>query len=116
MGSEKRGCGHRIYQRLLIGRKRAWERSTAISPNPTSGQWRWESLLGHNIRLARDPGAIREARPAQGVFELMLPNPFEVLGANMGCKLFVALQLEVAPWFEVAADGTTDIARKAPDA
>jgi hypothetical protein len=46
--------------------------------------------------------------PAQRVFELVLPNPFGVLGANMGCKLFVALQLEVAHHFiERFAGGRT---------
>jgi len=46
--------------------------------------------------------------PEQRVFELVLPNPFGVLGANMGCKLFVALQLEVAHHFiERFAGGRT---------
>src|ERR1019366_8057215 len=35
-------------------------------------------------------------------------NPFGVIGANMGCKLFVALQLEVAHHFvERCASGLT---------
>jgi hypothetical protein len=46
--------------------------------------------------------------PTQCVLELVLPNPFGVLGANMGYKLFVALQLEVAHHFiERLAGGRT---------
>jgi hypothetical protein len=46
--------------------------------------------------------------PGAYVLELVLPNPFGVIGANMGCKLFVALQLEVAHHFiERCAGGPT---------
>src|ERR1700675_588930 len=40
-----------------------------------------------------------ERRPAQYVLGLVLPSSFGVIGASMGCKLFVALQLEVAHHF-----------------
>ncbi len=44
---------------------------------------------------------------AQYVLRLVLPNLFGVIGANMGCKLFVALQLEVAHQFvEGFVDGS----------
>jgi hypothetical protein len=46
--------------------------------------------------------------PAQYALEQILPNPLGVLGANMGYKLFVALQLEVAHHFiERFAGGRT---------
>jgi hypothetical protein len=49
-----------------------------------------------------------ERRPAQYVLGLVLPNPFGVIGANMECKRFVALQLEVAHHFiERCAGGRT---------
>jgi hypothetical protein len=50
----------------------------------------------------------RVRRPARYVLGLVLPNPFGVIGADMGCKLFVALQLEVAHHFiERCAGGCT---------
>jgi hypothetical protein len=40
-----------------------------------------------------------ERRPPQYVLALLLPSFLGVIGANMGDKLFVALQLEVAHYF-----------------
>jgi hypothetical protein len=49
-----------------------------------------------------------ERRPAHTCSNWCCLTPFGVIGANMGCKLFVALQLEVAHHFiERCADGPT---------
>ena len=61
-------------------------------------------LLPGRPRSKRNP----ERRQAQYALGMVLPTPFGVIGANMGCKLFVALQLEVAHHFiEGCAGGRT---------
>jgi hypothetical protein len=70
----------------------------------SGGRYTIEWIASGWAAIQRNP----ERRPAQYVLGLVLPGPFGVIGANMGCKRFVALQLEVAHHFiERCAGGRT---------
>jgi hypothetical protein len=66
-------------------------------PDARSLGWYWQWLSPVTSRGIRE--CILPLLTAVALSRVSVSWPFRVLGANVGCKLFVALQLEVAHHF-----------------